>query len=133
MNVRRLANQAVQTVNRNITVAWIASTGGYTTAADGTRTAITSTRNMQAQVQPLSSGDLAHTDGLNLQGVLRSVHLYGQAAGVVRADQKGGDILQFPEAPGGPMRNWRVVTQMEAWPTWARVVVQMQNVQTQTP
>lgn len=130
MNLRAIANSAVQGINPNITATWIQSTGGYVTAADGTRTVITASRAIQVQVQPLSSGDLAHTDGLNLQGVLRSAHLYGQAAGVVRADQKGGDILQFPESVGGPLRNWRVVTQMEAWPTWARVIVQMQNVQT---
>ena len=127
INVRALANAAVQQVNPNITGAWVQSTGGYTTNADGSRVAATTSTSVQMQVQATSGKDLAHTDGLNVQGVLRTVVMYGNVQGVVRADQQGGDVLQFPEVPGGPTRNWRVVSVMETWPTWARVIVALQN------
>jgi len=54
------------------------------------------------------------------------VYMYGNVQGVVRADQQGGDILVFPEIPGGVNRNWRVISVAETWPTWAHVIVVLQ-------
>jgi hypothetical protein len=127
VNLRGLVNAAIQRVNPNIAGTWVQSTGGYTTNADGSRTPTTVSSSVQLQVQATSGKDLAHTDGLNIQGVMRTVVMYGNVQGVVRADQQGGDILQFPEVPGGAVRNWRVVSVMETWPTWARVIVALQN------
>lgn len=128
MNLRGIANRLTQAVNPNISVAWIQAAGGYTTDATGTRTAITSAPvPVQAQVQALSSTDLKQMDGMNIQGVMRSVYLTGSASGVIRADQKGGDILQFPESPGGAVRNWRVTVMSETWPDWCRVIVVLQS------
>src|ERR1700741_178398 len=126
MNLRLLANTVIQTVNPDISINWIRSTGGYTTDATGPRTPTTNTTTVMGNVQGLNAKDLAHTDGLNIQGVLRSVHLYGNVQGVVRADQQGGDVLQFSEVPGGPLRNWRVVLVSESWPDWCRVIVWLQ-------
>ncbi len=126
MNLRALANPVIQWTNPNISVTWIQSTG-YTTGGDGTRTTTTSSSTIQAQVQGLSANDLQHIDGLNIEGVKRSVHMYGNVQGVVRADSKGGDILQFPEIPGGTIMNWRVIQVMETWPDWSRVIVVLQN------
>ncbi len=125
INVRAMANTAIQAVNPNQLIPWIQSNGSTTDAAFH-RTPSTTTTTVQAQIQGLSASDMAHTDGLNIQGVKRSVHMYGNVQGVVRADQKGGDILRFPEVPGGAVKNWRVVSVMETWPTWARVIVVMQ-------
>lgn len=126
MNLRALANPVIQWTNPNISVTWIQSTG-YTTGGDGTRTTTTSSSTIQAQVQGLSANDLQHIDGLNIEGVKRSVHMYGNVQGVVRADSKGGDILQFPEIPGGTIMNWRVIQVMETWPDWSRVIVVLQS------
>jgi hypothetical protein len=127
IDVHAIASAAIQKVNPDTQVVWVRSTGGYTTDASGHRTPHTESRSVAANVQGLSAKDLEHTDGLNIQGVLRSVHLYGDVQGVVRADQKGGDVLQFAQAPGGPPRNWRVTSVMETWPTWCRVIVMLQN------
>jgi len=86
----------------------------------------TTSTTVPAQVQALSASDMAHTDGLNIEGVKRTVIMYGNVQGVVRTDQKGGDMLQFPEIPSGSVKNWRVVSVVETWPTWARVVVVLQ-------
>ena len=126
INVRALANTVTQRVNPNIWGDWIQSAGGYTTDAAGKRTPVTYTQTVEMQVQGLAGKDLAHTDGLNIQGVLRSVIMYGNVQGVVRSAQRGGDVLQFPEVPNGAVMSWRVVSVMETWPTWARVIVALQ-------
>lgn len=126
INLRALANTTIQAINPNISVTWVQS-NGYTTNADFSRTPTTTSTTVQANVQGLSARDLQHVDGLNIQGVMRSVHLYGNVQGVVRDDSKGGDILQFPEVPGGPVKDWRVISVMETWPTWARVLVCLQS------
>lgn len=126
MNLRQIANSVTQITNPNISVTWIQASG-TTTGADGTRTPTTTSSTILAQVQGLSASDLRHVDALNIQGVVRSVHMYGNVQGVVRADQKGGDILQFPEIPGGTIKNWRVIQVMETWPEWSRVLVVLQN------
>ena len=127
MNLRLLANAVTQVTNPNISATWIPAAGSYTTAADGTRTPVTSTSTAQVQVQPISARDLMHMEALNIQGVMRSVHIYGNAQGVVRVDQKGGDQFQFPEIPGGVTRTWKVISVMETWPDWSRVIVVLQN------
>lgn len=127
MSLRGIANRAIQSVNRNIVVTWVRATGGYTTAADGERTPATTSEEVPAQVQATSAGDLRLIEGLNIEGVKRAVYMYGNVAGAIRADQRGGDILRFPEVPGGPARDWRVVSVLETWATWAKVIVVLQN------
>lgn len=126
MNLRSLANKYTRLTNNNIQINWMQS-NGYTTNAAGKRTPEFITLTVWAQVQALSASDLKHLDGLNITGVMRTVYLYGNAAGVVRADQIGGDILVFPEIPGGTNRNWVVTQVMETWSDWCRVVVTLQQ------
>ena len=126
MNLRHTVNAVTQTINRNISAVLIRSTGGYSTDATGHRTPATQSYQVKAQVQGLSAREIQHLDGLNIQGVMRGVYLYGDIEGVVRTDQKGGDTLQFRETPTGPMRTWRVVQVLETWPDWCKVVAVMQ-------
>lgn len=126
IDVRTLANQTIQQVNQNINVDWVRNYG-YATDDAGKRVPVTVSQSVKAQVQGLSAGDIRFIDGLNIQGVLRSVHLYGNVQGVVRADQKGGDILKFPQVPDGSILEWRIVQVMETWPTWCRVIVCLQS------
>jgi len=126
MNLRLLANRLTQVTNPNIQINWVQS-NGYTTNDAGKRTPKTITLTIDAQVQALSATDLKHIDGLNINGVMRSVYLYGNAAGVVRADQIGGDILVFPEAPNCCNKNWLITQVMETWPDWCHVIVTLQE------
>ena len=126
MNLRGLANKYTRLTNNNIQVNWVQSTG-YVTDSAGKRVPTTITLTVEAQVQALSTSDLKHIDGLNITGVMRTVYLYGNAAGVVRADQIGGDILRFPEVPNGTIRNWLITQVVETWPDWCHVVVTLQQ------
>lgn len=126
MNLRGMANPATQTVNANIDVVWVQNTG-YTTNDAGKRTPTTSTLTLKGNVQALDAGDLRHTDSINLQGVTRAVYLYGNIQGIVRADGKGGDILQFPQVPGSTNQNWLVYHVSETWPDWCKVLVVLQQ------
>lgn len=127
MNLFGIANAAIQAVNVNQTITWVQSTGGYTTDAAGHRTENTSSTSVQAQIQGTSENDLRLVDNLNIGNVLRKVYMYGNVLGISRSDQRGGDILQFPETPGGTIQNWKVISVLEAWPTWAAVIVSLQT------
>ena len=126
MNLRGIVNNYTRLTNNNIQINWVHSTG-YTTNAAGRRTPTTITLTVDAQVQALTASDLKQLDGLNITGVMRTVYLYGNAAGVVRADQIGGDILRFPEIPTGLIRNWVVTQVVETWSDWCHVIVTLQQ------
>jgi hypothetical protein len=120
MDLRGIANGAIQPINGNILVTWTRPDGTFLTDAAGHRTANVTTSTVAAQVQALSANDLQHIDGLNIQGIKRAVYLYGDVQGIVRSDQKGGDILTFSG------HDWRVVQVLETWHQWCKVVVVMQ-------
>ena len=126
MNLRSLVNKYTQITNKNQQINWIQSTG-YVTDSAGKRTPTTIRLTVEAQIQALSASDLKQVDGLNITGVMRSVYLYGNAAGVVRVDQIGGDILVFPEIPGSTPRNWLVTQVVETWAEWSKVIVTLQK------
>lgn len=126
MNLRAIANKYTQVTNPNVQIQWVQS-NGYITDNAGRRTPQTITLTVEAQIQALSASDLQHTDGLNINNVMRSVYLYGNAVGVVRVDGLGGDILVFPEIPGGCNRNWLITQVNETWPDWCHVIVTLQD------
>ena len=125
MNIRGIANKYIQVTNKNQLINWVQS-NGYVTDDAGKRTPKTLTLTVEAQIQALSATDLKHIDGLNITGLMRSVYMYGNAAGVVRADQIGGDILVFPEVPGGCNKNWLINQVIETWSDWCHVIVTLQ-------
>jgi CMP-2-keto-3-deoxyoctulosonic acid synthetase len=79
------------------------------------------------QVQAVDASMLKHLDGLNIEGVLRSVHMWGNTQGVVRVSQHGGDLLYFRDVPTGTLRVWKVVKVVETWADWCHVIVNMQT------
>ena len=126
MNLHSIVRSAITTVNPDITASLLRS-NGYATNPDGSRVPLFLTYSGRIQVQGVAGKDLEHTDYLNIQGVLRTVYLRGNWAGVVRADQRGGDIMKFPQVPGAPVQDWRVVSIKETWPDWSAVIVQLQS------
>lgn len=126
MNLHGIVRGAINVVNPDITVGLRRSTG-YTVLPDGSQVPSYATMDGPGQVQALSGNDLRHLANLNISSVDRKVYLYGNWMGVVRADQKGGDILTFPQVPGADLQDWKVVTVFETWPDWCAVGVVLQN------
>ena len=126
MNLRGLANQYIQSVNPNTVIMWRKSTG-YTKNENFEQVPAYEDAQIEAQIQGVSSGDLRHTDAMNMQGVMRKVYMYGNPQGVATADAKGGDLLIFPQVPGGASQKWLITSVLETWPAWAAVIVVLQD------
>lgn len=118
MNLHGIVAGAIGSVNPHVLVTVRHSLGTYRTAADGKRAPdYRQVDNVPAQVQPLSPGEVKHMDNLNIQGVLKKAYFYGEVAGVIRADQKGGDLVVMDG------KSWLVVHPLEQWPDWCSVVL----------
>ena len=126
MNLHNIVRGCVAVINPEIDATLLQS-AGYTTAADGKRTPLFTADTGKVQVQGVSGKDLTYLNNLNIQGVVRMVFLSGTWCGVVRADQKGGDILKFPQSPDGDDQDWKVVLVKEQWPDWVSVFVVLQS------
>lgn len=121
MNLHNIAFGVTKAIN-GVTLVNVMQNTGSTQNADFTRTPVyTTTNNVSADVQGLKEKELTHMASMNIQGILRSVHLNGDWRGIARASQTGGDKLVF----GG--FTWLVVWVYETWPNWSRVVVAQQT------
>ncbi len=121
MNLHGIVSGAIGVVNPFEDLTLYVSTG-YVTADDGRRTALYATAQYPAgDVQALSAGEIQHLDFLNIQGIRRAIYLNGQVNGLVRNDNKGGDLVIRPD---GTL--WLVVVVLEQWPHWVKVAVVQQ-------
>jgi hypothetical protein len=123
MDLRGLANNVIITVNPNEAVNVLRSTGF--TVGVGARQAPTYAAPVVgvAQVQALDADDIAQLDGLNIQGTIRAIYLYGTLAGVIRPNQTGGDIIKRKN----DTETWLVVKVLEQWPDWAKAAIVLQG------
>lgn len=115
-----MANSAVRRVNPNI-VATVRRYLGETTGPG--RKPIpqyASDEQITIQLQPLSKGDMQHVDGLNLQGLFKSIHVNGNFYSINRTMQKGGDLFIIDG------QTWLVIEPLELWPDWCRLLVCLQ-------
>lgn len=131
MNLHSIVRGAITSVNPDITAQYLASTGP-TSNADFSRTPGFATAvPVRCQVQPLSRGDLQLVEKLNLQGVFRSVFMFGNAQGVVRVLAQGGDLLQFPPFKGQAAQTWKIVNVDGPWNVesggWTKLIVCLQT------
>src|SRR5262249_13981326 len=111
--------------------SWEVSTG-FTPDAAGLQTpTYAAPVSVYMQVQAAGSDDLQHVEKLNQQTNYRKVFMLGLAAGVVRPDAKGGDLLHFPQVLGGPVQTWLIVKVDEQWSPdpagWCSVIVALQE------
>jgi hypothetical protein len=128
INVRGIANAAIQPVNPNISdVPYRASTGFTTTPAGKQVPTYAAAVPVTIQAQAASTSDLKQVANLNITNIYRNVRMWGNTQGVVRPDAKGGDLLTFPQVPGGAPQVWLVVKVLETWPTWCSCIVCLQT------
>jgi hypothetical protein len=120
VNLQAITAGAIGAVNPPYPATLKTSTGS-TVAGDGTQTPTYNITQVTAQVQAMSGGDLRKTENLNLQGVVRAVYLQGDVEGLVRSQNRGGDILIFNR------QTWLVAAVLEHWTDWAKVAVVLQT------
>lgn len=121
MNLHRIVAPVIATVNPMITATLKYSTGAGIDPATYEQTPTYDTvAGQQIQVQALTGKDLAQIEGLNLQGVVRAIYLYGDTQGVARPRQKGGDLIIFNG------ETWLTAIVLETWPGWSKVAATLQ-------
>lgn len=127
MNMHNVVRSVITTINPDILITWRQSTG-YTPGSNyrpaPTYNDIT---NVRAQVQAQTSESMKHTNNITQQGVYRDVYMYGDVEAINRPNAIGGDLLIFPEVPGGPNMTWLVKLVYETWPDWCKVSVCLQT------
>lgn len=121
MNLRAIANAATQSINPNTPVTVKASSGYTIDPATRRQVPAYTVETGRANIQALDGKDLKQLDGLNIQGTIRAAYLYGNLAGVVRPDSKGGDLVEFNS------QSWLVVKVLETWPDWCKVAIVYQG------
>lgn len=120
MNIHRIAKSAIGSINPFIDVVVRVSDGFENGAGRKQVPKYLPDQTINIQLQPLSPGDLRHVDGMNLQGLLKSIHVNGNFYGVNREKAIGGDLIIIGA------ETWLVIEPMELWPDWCRLLVQLQ-------
>jgi hypothetical protein len=115
VNLHATVRAAIQSINPDITAAYLQSTGYTVNAAGQQQPSYAAPVNVRCQVQPPSGRDLRHMEFLNIQGTTRTVFLYSNPQAIDRVDARGGDLLQFPQFSGAPVDNWLVTATPETW------------------
>lgn len=124
MNIRQVANSATSLVNPN-TLGTIFISTGFTIAPDRKQIpTYAPARDVLMQVQALTEKDVFHTQGLNIAGSTHTIYVNGRLDGLVRRDNKGGDIIEWPKGSG---RKFLVTALLEDWPDWCKVAVTLQQ------
>ena len=121
MNLRGIANSLTSIVNPNISIIGRRYKGETMGVGRKPIPEYYPDEALTAQLQPLSGGDLKHVDGLNVQGIVKSLYINGDYYGANRTLQKGGDIFIIDG------REWLVVDHIELWPDWCRVIICLQT------
>lgn len=78
-----------------------------------------------AQVQELTTKDLMHLDGLNAQPSTVAIYVSGKVQGLVRSENKGGDLIAIPA--GTRAGTYLVTAVLEQWADWVKVAATLQN------
>lgn len=128
LNLHATVRGVINSVSPDIAAVWRVSTGSTTDDTGRQNPTYAAGVAIRAQVQPVDRSTLKLLDQLNMQGVFRAAYAYGNIQGIVRVGQLGGDLLQFPLIPGGPVRVWKVTDIPETWGVgWCKVIVCLQN------
>ena len=122
MNLHGIVTGAISTINPPIWLSIQVNTGP-TTNPDGTRSpTYASPQNCPGQIQPLQYTDIIQMESLSLQGERRKIYINGRVDGLVRVQDKGGDLIT--DADGNV---WLVAFVTEYWPDWCAVAVTLQD------
>lgn len=80
---------------------------------------------LTAQVQPMTWRDIQMLDGLNLQGTRKAIYLNGHVDGLVRNQNKGGDLISLPD--GSVWLVAQVLEDFSATSNWIKCAITLQD------
>ncbi|MDS0977532.1 hypothetical protein P0248_00240 [Citrobacter freundii] len=120
LNLHKIANSAIRRVNPNITAIVRRYSGETMGPGRKPIPQYAPDEQITIQFQPLTKGDLQHVDGLNIQGLFKSIHVNGSFYSVNREMQKGGDLFIVDG------KTWLVIEPLELWADWSRLLVCLQ-------
>lgn len=132
INLRRIANSAIQIINTDIWVEWRKSLGSIPREDGLPIPQYAEPKQIRANVQALAGSDIIHENDLNQTSIMRKVYLWsnfdaGEKLTVGTPNQVGGDLLIFPQVPKGLNCVWLITQINEQWKKWACVNVVLQN------
>jgi hypothetical protein len=128
MDLRGIANGAIQVVNPDFTVTVQMSTGYTKTTGQKQVPSYAPGVDAPAQIQALNNKDLQKLEGMNIQGTVQALYIKGPLAGVIRTSSKGGDLVTIASpAPAQWIGQWLTVKVLESWPLWTKVAIVLQN------
>ena len=132
INLRRIANSAIQIINTDIWVEWRKSLGAIPRKDGLPIPQYAEPKQIRANVQALAGSDIIHENDLNQTSIMRKVYLWsnfdaGEKLTVGTPNQVGGDLLIFPQVPKGLNCVWLITQINEQWKKWACVNVVLQN------
>lgn len=126
MNLNAIAGAAVAAVQPP-ELMLVHISDGYVTQASGARAPkYLPVRRVMGQIQNLTGPDLRQVDSLNLQGTKRAIYLNGQLDGIVRNENKGGDLIDVPKGSVNE-GTWLVAMVLESWTGWCKVAATLQR------
>ncbi len=131
MNLHSIVRGAITSVNQDRPALYLASTSNTVNADYSQTPAYAPGVPVRIQIQPLGKEELRHIEKLNMQGVFRTIYMYGNTQGIVRVLVQGGDLIQFSPFQGQTTQNWKVVGPISgAWNVdnggWTKILVQLQ-------
>lgn len=121
MNLHAIARSAITTVNPDITATVRRYQGELMGPGRKPLPTYYPDETVTLQLQPLTKGDMEHVDGLNIEGLFKSIHINGSYYSVNRTMQKGGDLFIING------QTWLVIEPIELWPDWSRLLVCLQT------
>lgn len=122
INVRAIANTAIQTVNKNLPATLLAS-DGFDTDEAGVQIPKYTPHDISMQLQSLSTQDLEHLGVINQQGEFIYGYARGQIEAIRRAKQKGADKVKFVAYGESEQSEWLVTKVVESYPSWVKVLL----------
>ena len=125
MNLNSIVSGAINTINPDILLSIQVSAGTTVNAQYQQVPSYASPVTVPGQVQPLTWRDIQQLDGLNLQGVRKRIYINGVVDGLVRATNKGGDLITISSGPFAGV--WLVALVLEAWGTWTAAACTLQD------
>jgi hypothetical protein len=126
VNLHGIVSGAISAVNPFV-AATVQRSTGYTTNSDGSRVPTYTTFSVSVQMQALTYTDLRELDALNITGKRRKIYLSGDVEGIIRADQRGGDLIVFPTGTLPEGNTWLAAYVLENWPDWVSVAITLQD------